>query len=92
MDKLFEKLEKLKKLTGGKTATGTPAKSSQSSESPTKTGDNRHRMTEQEEDEELMINDADELSEDELITRFDASPWCKLQPSFRSLKIRINYL
>ena len=84
MEKILEKLEKLKKLSdpsskrrqastsqgdaGDTSITGTPAKS----------GDNRHRMTEKEEDEELMMNDANELeNEDELITRFDASPWCK---------------
>ena len=32
-------------------------------------------MTEQEEDEELMLN-ANE-SEEETITRFDTTPWCK---------------
>ena len=34
-------------------------------------------MTEQEEDEELMTDANDIESEDEIITRFDASPWCK---------------
>jgi hypothetical protein len=32
-------------------------------------------MTEEEEDEELMLN-ANE-NEEEIITRFDTSPWCK---------------
>jgi hypothetical protein len=36
-------------------------------------------MTEQEEDEELMLN-AKEIDE-EAITRFDTSPWCKLLTS-----------
>jgi hypothetical protein len=34
-------------------------------------------MTEQEEDEELMTNANDLDDEDQMITRFDASPWCK---------------
>ena len=34
-------------------------------------------MTEQEEDEELMLNASQIDNDDELITRFDASPWCK---------------
>ncbi len=37
----------------------------------------RHRMTEQEEDEELMVNANENDNEDEVITRFDSSPWCK---------------
>lgn len=34
-------------------------------------------MTEQEEDEELMINASQLDNEEDYITRFDASPWCK---------------
>ena len=85
MDKILEKLEKLKKLsdTSSKRARKTSTNADTSiTDTPSKTSgggaDNRHRMTEKEEDEELMLNDADELeNEDELITRFDASPWCK---------------
>lgn len=81
MEKFLAKLEKLKKLSdqssapkrqSSVTTTTTPSKT------PTTSGDNRHRMTEKEEDEELMLNDTNDLeNEDEVITRFDASPWCK---------------
>lgn len=36
----------------------------------------RHRMTEEEEDAELL-SDAKEAEKSETITRFDRSPWCK---------------
>lgn len=84
MDKILEKLEKLKKLSDQSSKRARQASTNQGDAdtsitgTPSKSGDNRHRMTEKEEDEELMMNDADELeNEDELITRFDASPWCK---------------
>ena len=80
MDKILDKLEKLKKLASPgknkKSSSTKDAAASSAEKMDTSLTDHRHRMTEQEEDEEL--NDIDnELEEDELITRFDASPWCK---------------
>lgn len=79
MDKLFEKLEKLKQLSDP-TLSKIVRQPSQSQTgvdgTPSKSGDNRHRMTEKEEDEELMNETSELEKEDELITRFDASPGC----------------
>lgn len=69
MEKILEKLEKYKQ-NANRNSRGTRHDSS------TTAGDNRHRMTEQEENEELM-NAANEIDSD-VITRFEASPWCKL--------------
>lgn len=81
MEKILEKLEKLQKLSDPQSKRLRQPSTSQAAangETPTKSGDHRHRMTEKEEDEELMMNDTNELdNEDEIITRFDASPWCK---------------
>jgi hypothetical protein len=41
----------------------------------------RHRMTEEEEDAELL-DDAKEAERPEVITRFDQSPWCKFSRSY----------
>jgi hypothetical protein len=79
MDKIFEKLEKLKKLASpDRKGVKKPARArgaNAENEMDTSITDHRHRMTEQEEDEELMEND--DINEENLITRFDASPWCK---------------
>lgn len=93
MEKILEKLKSLsdprsKRLRQTSTSQAdvgdaTASSGGDVSMTPSKSGDNRHRMTEKEEDEELMMNDADELeNEDEIITRFDASPWCKSAFSF----------
>jgi hypothetical protein len=90
MDKIFEKLEKLKKLASpdrkgvkkvtraksGAATTTAAAAATADADMDTSITDRRHRMTEQEEDEELMDND--DINEEDTITRFDASPWCKL--------------
>lgn len=80
MEKILEKLEKLKKLSDPGSKRLREPSTSQPGDDPTtpsKSGDNRHRMTEKEEDEELMLNDTNELeNEDEIITHFDSSPWC----------------
>jgi hypothetical protein len=80
MERILEKLEKLKKIASPERK-GASAKSklnkNQENVMDTSLTDHRHRMTEQEEDEELMINDKDIDDEAEVITRFESSPWCK---------------
>lgn len=73
MEKILEKLEKLKKLASPKSKA--PVSKTGAAASTT---DHRHRITEQEEDEELMTEANEIENEDQIITRFDASPWCKL--------------
>jgi hypothetical protein len=70
MEKILEKLEKYKQ-NANRNNRGIRQ------ETVVATGDNRHRMTEQEENEELM-NAANDIDSN-LITRFEASPWCKLK-------------
>lgn len=87
MEKILEKLERLKKLAAPKSKTGT-AKASCSSNS-----DHRHRMTEQEEDEELMINANEADTDDDIITRFDTSPWYIKGGEMRDYQIRgLNWM
>lgn len=52
-----------------------PTQKQTSSNGGSNTGDHRHRMTEEEEDAELL-SDAKEAERSETITRFDHSPWC----------------
>ena len=90
MDKILEKLEKLKKIASPKGKKGAATTSKASAANVT---DHRHRMTEQEEDEELMTN-ADELEEEEdTITRFDTSPWYIKGGEMRDYQIRgLNWM
>jgi hypothetical protein len=88
MEKILEKLEKLKTL-ASPSKSKKPSKS-KSDENPT---DRRHRMTEEEEDEEL-IDAAHELDdEDEVITRFDESPWYIKNGQMRDYQVRgLNWM
>jgi SWI/SNF-related matrix-associated actin-dependent regulator of chromatin subfamily A member 5 len=89
MEKILDKLEKLKALASpSKSKKALIAKGAKESST-----DHRHRMTEQEEDEELIAN-ANELDdEDEIITRFDASPWYIKNGSMRDYQIRgLNWM
>lgn len=48
-------------------------------------------MTEQEEDEELMLNEKE--AEEEVITRFDSSPWYIKNGELRDYQIRgLNWM
>jgi SWI/SNF-related matrix-associated actin-dependent regulator of chromatin subfamily A member 5 len=88
MDKILEKLEKLKNLASPKSKRG--ASSSQTTEASAK--DRRHRMTEEEEEEELMA-EQNELDEEEIITRFDESPWYVKGGKMRDYQIRgLNWM
>lgn len=100
MDKILEKLEKLKKIASperkGKkkpaAVTGASNGGAASSKLDTSLTDHRHRMTEQEEDEELNEFD-EELEDEELITRFDASPWYIKGGEMRDYQIRgLNWM
>lgn len=85
MEKILEKLEKLKKMAAPKAGLA-----KQTSE--TAATDHRHRMTEQEEDEELMNTD-DLDTDEEYITRFDASPWYIKGGEMRDYQIRgLNWM
>ena len=87
MEKILEKLEKLKKIASPKGKQSASAKQAQSA------ADRRHRMTEEEEDEELLAN-ANELDDEaELITRFDATPWYIKGGEMRDYQIRgLNWM
>jgi SWI/SNF-related matrix-associated actin-dependent regulator of chromatin subfamily A member 5 len=88
MEKILEKLEKLKKLASPKKSGSANAKATAANAT-----DHRHRMTEQEEDEEL-IAEADELDEEEeTITRFESSPWFVKGGEMRDYQIRgLNWM
>lgn len=88
MDKILEKLEKLKTL-----ASPSKAKKSKAAAKEADATDHRHRMTEQEEDEELIANANQIDVEDELITRFDDSPWYIKNGQMRDYQIRgLNWM
>lgn len=89
MEKILEKLEKLKNLASPKSKKTQPSSQSQSDE---KARDHRHRMTEQEEEEEL-IAEQNEFDEEDIITRFDESPWYVKGGKMRDYQIRgLNWM
>ena len=95
MDKILEKLERLKKIASPKKDTKKSGASSKGANGASASAaDHRHRMTEQDEDEELIANDADELEvEGDMITRFDTSPWFIKGGEMRDYQIRgLNWM
>jgi SWI/SNF-related matrix-associated actin-dependent regulator of chromatin subfamily A member 5 len=85
MEKIFAKLEKLKSLAAPKDLK-TPTKKSADNAK-----DRRHRMTEQEEDEELMTTADD--NDKEVITHFDSSPWYIKNGEMRDYQVRgLNWM
>jgi SWI/SNF-related matrix-associated actin-dependent regulator of chromatin subfamily A member 5 len=88
MEKLLQKLEDLKTL-------ASPSKpNKESKKRNVDPGDRRHRMTEQEEDEELLDQAANEDNdEDDVITRFDESPWYIKGGTMRDYQVRgLNWM
>jgi SWI/SNF-related matrix-associated actin-dependent regulator of chromatin subfamily A member 5 len=96
MEKILEKLEQLKhKLESPKKgkSSGTSNNSNKNGSKAESAADHRHRMTEQEEDEELMIN-ANEYEDDEqAITHFTESPWYIKGGEMRDYQVRgLNWM
>jgi SWI/SNF-related matrix-associated actin-dependent regulator of chromatin subfamily A member 5 len=90
MEKILEKLEQLKH----KLESPNKGKSNNKNGSKAENAaDHRHRMTEQEEDEELMIN-ANEYEDDEqAITHFTESPWYIKGGEMRDYQVRgLNWM
>lgn len=90
MEKILEKIEKLKQLSEPKSKKGA---NKNNDDLNTSKDNNRHRMTQEDEDEELMAEAREFEDEDETITHFSASPWYIKNGEMRDYQIRgLNWM
>ncbi|RNA16202.1 chromatin-remodeling complex ATPase chain Iswi isoform X1, partial [Brachionus plicatilis] len=89
MEKILEKIEKLKALSEPqmkKTLKKT-------ADLNTSNDNNRHRMTQEDEDEELMAEAKEFEDEQEIITHFSSSPWYIKNGEMRDYQVRgLNWM
>ena len=91
MEKILQKIEKLKALSEPQTKKG--SKQQQTADLNSSQDNNRHRMTQEDEDEELMAEVKEFEDDQEVITHFSSSPWYIKNGEMRDYQVRgLNWM
>ncbi|RNA42249.1 chromatin-remodeling complex ATPase chain Iswi isoform X1, partial [Brachionus plicatilis] len=89
MEKILEKIEKLKALSEPQMK----KKLNRSADLSISKDSNRHRMTQEDEDEELMAQSKEFEDEQEIITHFSSSPWYIKNGAMKDYQVRgLNWM